>query len=128
MLYQAYYDGGVRVVDVSGELMGNLADQGREIAVFKSFDPTGYTPNAAFVMNAMPWKGLRAVHGLQQRVVGGEAAAEDRGAVTGRPYGWQNMTNGPRIAGRSSFQLVVQVEVVFERRSKDCAAYGRTSI
>ena len=56
ILYQAYYDGGVRVVDVSGELMGNLVDQGREIAVFKSYDPTGYTPNAPFVMNAMPWK------------------------------------------------------------------------
>ena len=57
ILYQAYYDGGVRIVDVSGMLMGNLADQGREIAVFKPFDPEGYTPNAPFVMNAMPWKG-----------------------------------------------------------------------
>ena len=57
ILYQAYYDGGVRVVDVSGELMGNLADQHREIAVFKSYDPDGFTPNAPFVMNAMPWKG-----------------------------------------------------------------------
>ncbi len=57
ILYQAYYDGGVRVVDVSGELMGNLADQRREIAVFKSYDPDGFTPNAPFVMNAMPWKG-----------------------------------------------------------------------
>jgi hypothetical protein len=57
VLYQAYYEGGVRVVDVSGELMGNLADQGREMAVFKPYDPKGFTPNAAFVMNAMPWKG-----------------------------------------------------------------------
>jgi hypothetical protein len=57
VLYQAYYDGGVRIVDVSGELMGNLVDQGREIAVFKSYDPDGYTANAPFVMNAMPWKG-----------------------------------------------------------------------
>lgn len=57
ILYQAYYDGGVRLVDVSGELLGNLADQGREIAVYKPYDPDGYTPNAAFVMNAMPWKG-----------------------------------------------------------------------
>ena len=57
ILYQAYYDGGVRVVDVSGELMGNLADQRREIAVFKPYDPDAYTPNAPFVMNAMPWKG-----------------------------------------------------------------------
>jgi len=57
ILYQAYYDGGVRIVDVSGRLMGNIADQGREMAVFKPFDPEGYTPNAPFVMNAMPWKG-----------------------------------------------------------------------
>lgn len=57
VLYQAYYDGGIRVVDVSGELVGNLATQGREVAVFKSFDPAGYTANAPFVMNAMPWKG-----------------------------------------------------------------------
>jgi hypothetical protein len=57
ILYQAYYDGGVRLVDVSGELMGNLYDQGREIAVYKSYDPDGFTANAPFVMNAMPWKG-----------------------------------------------------------------------
>jgi hypothetical protein len=57
VLYQAYYDGGVRVVDVSGELLGNLHDQGREIAVFKPYDPEGRTANAPFVMNAMPWKG-----------------------------------------------------------------------
>ena len=57
ILYQAYYDGGVRIVDVSGELVGNLAEQRREIAVFKPFDPNGYTANASFVMNSMPWKG-----------------------------------------------------------------------
>jgi hypothetical protein len=57
VLYQAYYDGGVRVVDVSGELLGNLAEQRREIAVYKPYDPKGFTANAPFVMNAMPWKG-----------------------------------------------------------------------
>jgi hypothetical protein len=57
ILYQAYYDGGVRVVDVSGELLGNLSEQRREIAVFKPYDPKGMTANAPFVMNAMPWKG-----------------------------------------------------------------------
>ena len=57
ILYQAYYDGGVRVVDVSGELLGNLAEQRREIAVFKPYDPKALTANAPFVMNAMPWKG-----------------------------------------------------------------------
>lgn len=57
ILYQAYYDGGMRVVDVSGELLGNLARQGREIAVHKPFDPNGYTANAPMVMNTMPYKG-----------------------------------------------------------------------
>lgn len=57
VMYQAYYDGGLRVVDVSGELLGNLAEQRREIAVFKAFDPQGFTANASFAMNAMPWKG-----------------------------------------------------------------------
>jgi hypothetical protein len=56
-LYQAYYEGGVRVVDVSGELMGNLYDQGREIAVFKSAHPAGFTPNATMVWGAQPHKG-----------------------------------------------------------------------
>lgn len=56
-LYQAYYEGGVRVVDVSGELMGNLYNQGREIAVFKSAHPEGYTPNATMVWGAQPHKG-----------------------------------------------------------------------
>ena len=56
-LYQAYYEGGLRVVDVSGELMGNLYTQGREIAVFKSASPSGYTPNATMVWGAQPHKG-----------------------------------------------------------------------
>lgn len=57
VLYQGYYEGGVRIVDVSGLLLGNLFDQGREIAVYKPFDPQGFTANAPMVMNAMPWKG-----------------------------------------------------------------------
>jgi len=57
VLYQAYYGGGVRVVDVSGELLGNLADQGREIAVFKSYDPNGFAANAPVVWGAQPYKG-----------------------------------------------------------------------
>ena len=57
ILYQAYYDGGLRVIDVGGDLMGDLANQGREIAVFKPYDPQGYTANAPMVMNAQPYKG-----------------------------------------------------------------------
>ncbi len=57
VLYQAYYEGGLRVVDVSGELMGNLYTQGREIAVYRSADPIGYVPNSPMVWSAMPFKG-----------------------------------------------------------------------
>src|SRR5690606_8076057 len=57
VLYQAYYEGGLRVVDVSGELMGNLATQGREIAVFKPFDPLGHLANQPNVWGAQPHKG-----------------------------------------------------------------------
>jgi hypothetical protein len=57
VLYAAYYEGGVRAVDVSGELIGNLYTQGREIAVFKSAHPEGYTPNATMVWGAQPYKG-----------------------------------------------------------------------
>ena len=56
-LYQAYYEGGMRVVDVSGDLMGNLYTQGREISVFKSASPVGYTPNATMVWGTQPYKG-----------------------------------------------------------------------
>lgn len=57
VLYQAYYEGGVRMVDISGDLMGNLYTQGREIAVFKAYDPLGYIPNSAAAWGVMPWKG-----------------------------------------------------------------------
>jgi hypothetical protein len=57
VLYAAYYEGGVRAVDVSGALMGNLYTQGREMAVFKSAHPEGYTANATMVWGAQPFKG-----------------------------------------------------------------------
>ncbi|HSR40610.1 MAG TPA: hypothetical protein VLL48_00520, partial [Longimicrobiales bacterium] len=56
VLYVAYYEGGLRVVDVSGELMGNLATQGREIAVFKAFDPRGFMANQPNAWGAQPFK------------------------------------------------------------------------
>ena len=57
VLYVAYYEGGVRTVDVSGELMGNLATQGREIAVYKAHDPAGYVANAPMAWGPQPYKG-----------------------------------------------------------------------
>ena len=56
-LYVGYYNGGLRVVDVSGELLGDLYAQGREIARFLPFDPEGFTANAPFVWGAQPFKG-----------------------------------------------------------------------
>ena len=57
MLYVAYYNAGVRVVDISGELMGDLYNQGREIAWILPADPNGYIPNAPFTWGAQLHKG-----------------------------------------------------------------------
>jgi hypothetical protein len=57
VMYVAFYNGGLRIVDISGELMGNLYRQGREIARFLPFDPKGFVPNAPQVWGAQPHKG-----------------------------------------------------------------------
>ena len=56
-LYAAFYNGGLRVVDISGELKGNLFDQGREIAQYFAYDPEGFVPNAPFAWGPQPYKG-----------------------------------------------------------------------
>ena len=57
IMYVAFYNGGLRVVDISGELMGDLYKQGREIAMFVPGDPAGFIANAPFVWGAQPFKG-----------------------------------------------------------------------
>ena len=57
ILYVGYYNGGLRVVDVSGDLRGDLYQQGREIAFFEPADPEGFKPNAPFVWGPQPFKG-----------------------------------------------------------------------
>ena len=57
IMYVAFYNGGLRVVDISGELMGDLYKQGREIAMFVPGDPEGYIANAPFVWGPQPFKG-----------------------------------------------------------------------
>lgn len=57
ILYAAFYNGGVRVVDISGELLGDLNRQGREIAWIVPEDPDGYVANAPFTWGAQPHKG-----------------------------------------------------------------------
>jgi hypothetical protein len=57
ILYVAYYNGGLRVVDLSGDLMGDLYKQGREIAHYLPLDAEGLIPNAAMTWGAQPYKG-----------------------------------------------------------------------
>ena len=57
-LFAGYYYGGIRILDISGELMGDLYAQGREIAFFKGVDPDGSTANQTNVWGVIPYKGL----------------------------------------------------------------------
>ena len=57
LLYIAYYNGGLRVVDISGELRGDLYRQGREVAMFLPQDPESFIPNAPMVWGPQPYKG-----------------------------------------------------------------------
>jgi hypothetical protein len=57
VLYIAYYNGGLRVVDISGELMGDLYQQGREMAHYITTDENGYIANAAMAWGPQPYKG-----------------------------------------------------------------------
>jgi hypothetical protein len=58
ILYMGYYNAGARVLDVSGELRGDLYRQGREIARLWTGDPKGYRPNQPFTWGAQPHQGL----------------------------------------------------------------------
>ena len=54
LLYIAYYQGGLRIVDVSGELRGDLLAQGREVAAFMT-TPEG--ENTTMAWGPQPYKG-----------------------------------------------------------------------
>jgi uncharacterized protein YjdB len=58
IMYMGYYSGGGRVVDVSGELRGDLYRQGREIGRLWTGAPESYRPNLALTWGAQPHKGL----------------------------------------------------------------------
>lgn len=57
ILYVAMYTGGVRVVDISGDLLGDLYKQGREIGYILPSSPDGYIPNDTMVWGAQLYKG-----------------------------------------------------------------------
>jgi hypothetical protein len=54
VLSMGYYSGGARVVDVSGELRGDLYRQGREIGRLWTGDPEGFRSNQPFTWGAQP--------------------------------------------------------------------------
>ena len=56
-LYIGYYQAGLRVVDISGELRGDLYRQGREIAVLKTTDAESTVPNWGMTWGAQIHKG-----------------------------------------------------------------------
>lgn len=58
LMYMGYYTGGARVVDVSGELRGDLYRQGREVARLWTGDPNGFRANLPLTWGAQPHKGL----------------------------------------------------------------------
>ena len=57
VLYIGAYDGGVRVLDVSGELRGELREQGRVIGSLYTGALNGYRPNQALAWSAIPHRG-----------------------------------------------------------------------
>jgi plastocyanin len=54
MLFEGYYSGGARILDISGELRGDLYRQGREIARFWTGDSKGFRPNLPFTWGGQP--------------------------------------------------------------------------
>ena len=57
LLYAGAYDGGLRVIDVSGELRGDLGRQGRVFGSLYTGALTGYRPNMALTWGAIPHRG-----------------------------------------------------------------------
>ncbi|MFZ0967103.1 MAG: Ig-like domain-containing protein [Candidatus Acidiferrales bacterium] len=58
MLFLGDYGGGGRVIDISGELRGDLYRQGREIARLWTGDSQAFRANLPLTWGAQPWNGL----------------------------------------------------------------------
>lgn len=58
VLYMGYYNGGGRILDVSGELRGDLYRQGREIARVWTGAPEGFRSNNPLAWGAQPHNGV----------------------------------------------------------------------
>ncbi|MEK7381227.1 MAG: hypothetical protein AAB075_09480, partial [Gemmatimonadota bacterium] len=58
VMYIGYGEGGLRAVDVSGELRGDLMAQGREIDALWAGSPSGFRPNLPMTWGARPHRGV----------------------------------------------------------------------
>jgi hypothetical protein len=58
VLYIGAYEGGVRALDVSGELRGDLVAQGREIGAVFTGAAEGFRPNLPMAWGAQPHRGF----------------------------------------------------------------------
>jgi hypothetical protein len=59
VLYIAYYQGGLRIVDVSGDLRGDLYAQGRQIGWYltSGAEEEAIVPNSPLAWGPQPFKG-----------------------------------------------------------------------
>jgi hypothetical protein len=57
ILYVAYYNAGLRAVDIAGTLRGDLGQEGREIAALATTDEHAYVADRPFTWGAMPHRG-----------------------------------------------------------------------
>ena len=57
VLYVGYYQGGLRAVDVSGELRGDLYAQGRELGAYRTASENAMVPNWPMTWGAQVFKG-----------------------------------------------------------------------
>jgi len=63
-LYMGAYNSGLHAFDISGELKGNLQDQGREIAHFQPQSPQGKIPNATMTWGVVVKNNLAFVNDM----------------------------------------------------------------
>ena len=80
-----YYNAGMRAVDISGELKGNLYAQGREIAHYMAYVPI--VESAGGVITDWEGRRLDLASGADRIVAAGDAAAHTAalGVLAGRP-------------------------------------------
>jgi hypothetical protein len=83
IMSMGYYTGGGRIVDVSGELRGNLYQQGREIGRVWTGAADGYRPNMPFAWGAQPHKDMIFFNDMNSGIwIVKLGKAKDKGSTT----------------------------------------------